>query len=86
MTKSGPHRARIRSRVSAEKRMRRSKDPPHPSSRRLVNGDQNCSKSALYAAMISHPSKPASFARRAASANPSTSSSISGPVIAWLPS
>ena len=86
ITKSSPHSARILASVRDEKRMRFSNAPPQASSRRLLNGDQNCSNSALYAAMISQPSKPASFARRAACAKPSTSSSISGRVIAWLPS
>jgi hypothetical protein len=36
--------------------MRFSKLPPNSSSRLLVTGDQNCSISALYAAISSQPS------------------------------
>ncbi len=84
--KSSPQRSRIRRRTSAEKRIRFSNEPPHPSVRRFDHGAQNWSTTAWYAAKISIPSKPLSRARSAAATNPSISVSISAVVIAWLPS
>ena len=69
-----------------EKRTRCSSEPPQPSVRRLDHGVQNWSMTAWYAANSSTPSKPACCARTAARTKPSSSSSISPSVMAWLPS
>ena len=82
MMKSSPQRSRIRPRISAEKRIRFSNEPPHSSVRRFDHGAQNWSTRAWYAAKISTPSNPLACARAAAAAKPSIDSSISSVVIA----
>jgi hypothetical protein len=83
---SSPQRSRIFPRIIDENRIRPSNEPPHSSVRRFDHGVQNWSTRPWYAAKISMPSKPAARARAAAPTNPSTTSSISADVIAWLPS